>query len=62
VYINDTTGASSPFNRVTNVLAEANGAWGIALTVGPAFPLYDGGGNRANHNGNVGQCLNIVCH
>jgi hypothetical protein len=60
VYINDDYGGTV-FNRVTNVLAERNGQWGIALTVGPLFPLYDGGGNRANHNGQPAQCLNIVC-
>jgi hypothetical protein len=57
--VNEPTG--DVFNRVTNVLAEANGDWGIWLDVGPLFPLYDGGGNRANHNGEAAQCLNIVC-
>jgi hypothetical protein len=60
VYIHDDYGGSV-FNHVTNVLAEANGDWGIAHDVLPPIPPYDGGGNRANHNGNPAQCLNIVC-
>jgi hypothetical protein len=62
VVISDGTQAAVAFNRVTNVTAEGNGIWGIALDVDPsAAPFYDGGGNRANHNGQPTQCFQIAC-
>jgi nitrous oxidase accessory protein NosD len=37
--------------------ASENGDWGIVA----ASPASDGGGNRAWSNGQVAQCLNVVC-
>jgi hypothetical protein len=42
--------------RLVRNVAYSNGDYGIE-----AVPGADGGGNRAWANGNLAQCLNVVC-
>jgi hypothetical protein len=44
--------------------ADRNGDLGIGMGPRPPEipPITDGGGNRAKHNGNPLQCLNIFCN
>jgi hypothetical protein len=49
---------TSPTVTVSNNFASFNGDLGIEAEPTPAI---DGGGNRANGNGNPAQCLNVRC-
>jgi parallel beta-helix repeat protein len=48
---------NDPATTVTSNVANDNGSYGIEAVPG----VIDGGGNRAEGNGNPDQCLNVVC-
>jgi len=48
---------NDPATTLTRNIANNNGDYGIEAVPG----VIDGGGNRAQNNGNPAQCLNVVC-
>jgi parallel beta-helix repeat protein len=56
--VDDGIRVEEPYNTtLTGNRADFNGDFGIEAALGN----IDGGGNRAKHNGNPLQCLNVVC-